>query len=342
MNTHEKGLTNRRYKCLNNLYTKSKYEAIFMNFLHINNIQFEYEGKISEKSNHTYDFKVINKLGERIYIEIWGMMNFDNYTKTRIVKEQLYRSEGKNLISLEKKLFLKNINSINSYLVEIFIDKKIKTDNFSNKVNDLLVCEEYKLSKTYRVKFISPWGDEENVENELIKIIDTLNGVFPAYLDLPSSFRKIVSKRGVIYWMKKLGFETNLKEDGYWTLENILSEIEPIIKETGRFPNGIDLNPALLSAFKKHIGGVANYAKEQGYIITLEKHNGYWKPESAKIKVFNELNIICKKLVKFPCMRWFRDNHYHIHNYLCAYHNDYSEFAIILGFDPKTRKRIDD
>ena len=115
-------------------YVNSGNEYIVDEFLSANKIPHEVNGRISNLTKHSFDFKI-----DDYYVEIWGFENSDKerckrYQEKRKIKEELYKSLNLKLISIEKEIFGQPLEKINSYLVNLFsnIKKDIKEIDIKN------------------------------------------------------------------------------------------------------------------------------------------------------------------------------------------------------------------
>ena len=158
-------------------YVKSQYELLFDNILNFNNVDYDYESLISNKSlkKYKYDFKVINLNGEDIYIEIWGYNEKHTtergylYNKKRLDKVKLYKKLNLRLIEIDGHKFLNGslkyvYKSISKILLKNKIIKKIKSISKIGSIN-LLNAKLY---------------DEKSLKKDLEKVVKYY-GHLPAY-----------------------------------------------------------------------------------------------------------------------------------------------------------------
>ena len=78
---------------------KSSPELIIDNFLFNNKIHHIYDGNIAD-TNHKFDFYIP---GANLYIEYWGLERFEKYKNRTIIKLELYKKLGLNLLSIYPK-----------------------------------------------------------------------------------------------------------------------------------------------------------------------------------------------------------------------------------------------
>lgn len=179
-------------------YVRSNYELLFDNFLSYNNIKHEVGKQIivTDERNFCYDFKLVFK--EKIYyIEIWGYSdNISNiekqYNDKRIIKEEFYKINNLNLISIENKIFLKNYYEIYSYFKNLIL---IYDENIIIKDIDI----EYFIYGYYYTK--------ERLFNELHEIVKNNNGVLPNI-----GYFIEIKNNTIIYQIKKHGGINKIKE----------------------------------------------------------------------------------------------------------------------------------
>lgn len=122
-----------KYISPDNHCVDSSYELLLDWYLWTRNIKHDVHGLISKSHLYKYDFKIPN-----FYIEIWGYMGKDKrhiqYIKNRKIKENLYKSLGFKLISIEKNVFNKSLKNIEFYFDELFkkygFNTKIKNKNY--------------------------------------------------------------------------------------------------------------------------------------------------------------------------------------------------------------------
>lgn len=152
------------------------------------------------------------------------------------------------------------------------------------------------------------WKDFDNVREELLPICKKL-GKFPTmeYLNKTgkNGLRRAIQKYGGIHEVaKRLGYETEETEYGYWTdSKSVEKELLPICKKLGKFPTYDYLRSngkgGLASAISKH-GGTYKFAKRLGYEVGETEH-GYWTDFD---NVKKELLPICKELHRFPTLTY--------------------------------------
>lgn len=87
---------------------------------------------------------------------------------------------------------------------------------------------------------------EENIIKEYKKIIEEI-GYFPSNIELIKIKRfglmkALTKNNGPNYFRRKMGYEIIQQDFGYWTIENIINELEKIIKNIGHFPTYSELD----------------------------------------------------------------------------------------------------
>ncbi len=243
----------------------SSYEVILDNFLYLNNIPFQYEGKIVENKRYKYDFKIND-----IYIEIWGYQNqadyrSELYNKKRILKEKVYKENNLKLISIEYNLFEKNTDKINEYLIKLMKEYNIKQSDF--------YCEN--ISKlTYFNSFDKEEEYMKDLRNECIKRgFDTIpkftwwveNGFCSQITFLSKNGKKL----SVL--AKEFGLKLKTKPKFYWNDFSIIeNEFINLCNIFGKFPTAKQLlsvgRSDLIHAAERHHGGLISIKIKMGYI----------------------------------------------------------------------------
>jgi len=310
--------TNHNFKTISGNIVKSSYEVILDNFLFLNNIKYEYEGKILDSYNYLFDFKV-----QDYFIEIWGYRKSkaykigEKYTETRLKKEKLYNSKNLKLISLDYDFFTRNIEEIYRDLKSIFKINYIKFNNFySGDFSKLLYFENF--------------GKEE-ILNELINYFHKL-GIkkFPSKKWwCKNGFQRHISfldnhKITISYILKRF----NIKESNtnilnkFRNWKEVKKELSKIISNSSSFPTQkflIDNNhKSLLKAIYKYHNGLEACAIKMNFSLK-NKSNCYWRNfENLK----RELSPIIDDNEKFPTTNYLRKiNREDILNAVYKYHN---------------------
>lgn len=88
---------------------RSSYERQVADFLFENDIEYEYEPKID--GPYIPDFKI----GNNIFIEVWGMLGIDDYKHRKEQKMKYYNTEEMNIISIIPT----DMNSLKSKFLEV-------------------------------------------------------------------------------------------------------------------------------------------------------------------------------------------------------------------------------
>ena len=156
---------------------------------------------------------------------------------------------------------------------------------------------EYELER----KPLNYWT-EETIIKELEEVIKELDH-FPTQEELTEIRRTDLSvaisrHNGIIHFRKLMGYELDAKPPGYWTEENIIKELEVIIKEIGHFPTSKELTKIGKSSLVSQIirrNGFFHFRELMGYEFE-RKPNGYWTEET----IIKELEEVINKLNYFP------------------------------------------
>ena len=163
-----------------------------------------------------------------------------------------------------------------------------------NYFRDKMGCERLRKSPGY-------WTGE-NIMSELKLVIEEL-GHFPSQKKLIKMGKSglstaMIRNGGFNYFRDKMGCDIIKKSPGYWTEENIMSELKMVIDELGHFPINDDLNKmgksGLSFAISEH-GGYNYFREKLGYKI-LKQSNGYWTEEIT----ISKLEPIVEELGHFP------------------------------------------
>lgn len=226
-------------------------------------------------------FKKFRKiLGYNLYIKPVGY-----WTDTNIIDE------------IKKVITISNVFPTWKYLYSV------KRGDLANAINENGGSNKFRKLMGYNllVKPDGYWTDE-TILLEIKTIIEQTN-VFPNISYIYSSrmdlYNQLRLHGGINKFRKLLGYDI-IKErtkQGYWSEENIISELNNIIKQKGYFPSYYeltDINSSLLNAIQKN-GGVVEYRKKLGHII-LCYPKGYWTEE----KRVNILRKIVSDLGHFP------------------------------------------
>lgn len=147
------------------------------------------------------------------------------------------------------------------------------------------------------------WNDT-NIINELKLIIEIINH-FPTEFELRNLNKRslaggIYRNGGISKFQKILGYESKHKPEGYWTDENTISELEPIIKELGHFPSATELTKMkrddLINVITTN-GGTIYFRKKCGFSSSIQeiykfKLNVYINKRGRKTEQFIKEIII--------------------------------------------------
>lgn len=305
------------FKTLSGNIVKSSYEVILDNFLFLNNIEYEYEGKILDNYNYLFDFKI-----KDYFIEIWGYRKSEShkinkeYSESRIKKEQLYNSENIKLISFNYDFFTRNIKEICDDLENVFKTNHVKSSNFY--AGDLS-----------KISYFENFGKEE-VLKELVDYFYKQDiDIFPSKKWWKENgFQKHISfldnhKITISYILKKFNIkESNInKPNKFKNWEETKRELQKIHSYIGDFPTQKYLidnnNGSLVKAIYKYHGGLSNIALRMGFSVE-NKPNGYWLDFDNLKK---EINFIIKINGRFPTTNYLREiNRDDIVNAIYKYH----------------------
>lgn len=293
------------FKTLSGNIVKSSYEVLLDNFLFLNNIEYKYEGKISNEHNYLFDFKIND-----FFIEIWGFRSLDihnnttkKYKKSREKKEKLYKSENLKLISLNYDFFTRNTKKIYEDLKHIFKIHHIKFSDFY--VGDLS-----------KLSYFEHYGKEE-VLKELIDAFDKLEvSKFPSKKWwTQNGFNRHISfldrnKISIPYILNRFNIKDshmNNKPNKFKNWELTKKELQKIYLDIGKFPTQkflIENNKqSLVKSIYKYHNGLTGVALRMGF-SPKNKPLGYWLDfENLK----KEITLIINENKKFPTTNYLRE-----------------------------------
>jgi hypothetical protein len=285
----------RMYKNIKGELVLSTYEAKVTNFMHINKLPYDTEGYINKNSRRRYDIITVDKNGNDVYIEIWGMIKTDVYEKNRKIKEDIYSKEKKILISIEYTLFNNSTAEIYRLLTELMSKYNIKNKNFAKNINDInnyVAYGRYDILKELK---------DYCIKNKLNKFPSAKEWYTYGYKKHIIFLNK--HKYNLYDVAKELGFEPNIKKRNYWdNPTNIIRSLQKIIDKLGKFPSTDEIgknNTSLSNVITKK--GIKYWAKKMGYKTrnqtTGRKGHRYWaNPKNIK----KELQFLINSLGKFP------------------------------------------
>ena len=125
------------YRLSNGYYVRSSLEVKFANFLIHNNLPFEVDKVIDNKSRKKfrYDFLLYNISREPIYIEIWGMeshsMHKSTYKKKQKAKKAFCKRRNLKLVNISSYHFeKKSFKDLQDFFKKILKENKIKLNKF--------------------------------------------------------------------------------------------------------------------------------------------------------------------------------------------------------------------
>ena len=205
-------------------YNQSSYEYIVAQFLLNNNISYKRNQNPfpdSEK-NFMSDFAIYPKFSKEVHIEVWGL-GTDEYQETKIEKQKLYNKYSNNieLISLEKSLFRKRYDSIQSVLI--------------NKLGKLLDMDLLQVENDYIIPKVL--SDNEILE-ELLRYSEDKK-TLPKYEDLrglrkEKLFDEAVKRYGsYMAFASKYNLKTHGKTKGFWNEKEVFEQLAKVVETFG-------------------------------------------------------------------------------------------------------------
>jgi len=140
------------------------------------------------------------------------------------------------------------------------------------------------------------------IKEELQSIIYNINH-FPSTTELIKLHKSdllggIQNHGGINVFRNSFGYTSIQNTKGYWTEDVIVTQLQSILKNIGRFPSQLELkriDSKLCSAIGEN-GGLYLYRKKCGFTEPLKKPNGYWTEDN----ILKELSILIKKTDRFP------------------------------------------
>lgn len=237
-------------------YVNSSYEYLLDEFLSKRGIPHSTNDYINkELSNFKYDFKI----GD-VYIEIWGYTKRSSsersktYADKRLKKEEFYKQQQLNLLSLNESLFEQPIEDIEQELERIFKEMGI---------SDIPTTEDNTIKN-----LVNPncyWTHDKIVEE--IESVKADLGRYPETKDLKEIGRSdlyyaIKEHGGSVKFKKLLGGNLRVQ----WTDELIEQKLREVIADHGSLPSQIILQkgyPALNKAVSTH-GGMIHWRQRLG------------------------------------------------------------------------------
>jgi transposase len=169
-----------------------------------------------------------------------------------------------------------------------------------------------KLGLRPRWKPFGYWEDFENLKRELENVIEEL-GRFPSQAELnrmgrSSIYYAICKHGGAQRVAERLGYKLGYRPPGYWTLENLKKELEPIVEKLGYLPSQKELKKMgrgdIAYAIQRR-GGYAKVARELGFEPKWSgKPLGYWNNPENVDRAYDELK---KKHGRVSCVMFERE-----------------------------------
>ena len=204
---------------------RSSMEALFDNFLYINNIKHEPDIVVKKSSGKYYrcDFKVLDEKNKIQYIEIWGWeeKGQSEYNKRKARKKYFYKKNNIQVKSLNSKFFYGVSTAEN-----IFEDLKIWTIKNNIKTKKFKKFDENFDLFTYSVL------DKDYLISNILSLCKKLKR-FPSYDEIKKKLNKQIFYLLVFYGgSQKLSKELGYSMDriyGNLTNDELLKEFEKIV-----------------------------------------------------------------------------------------------------------------
>ena len=137
---------------------KSVGEAVIANYLYKNGIEYKYEKiykeLIEDRKEYRPDF-TINHAGEEIYIEYFGLSNYESeetkeYQKIRKIKEEYHSKRHNKFIKID---YVKGENIINTLETELIkLEVPLKKQNIIDMYSEIL--DQNPTSEMYRLRYL--------------------------------------------------------------------------------------------------------------------------------------------------------------------------------------------
>lgn len=302
------------YKTKDGHLVRSKNEAVFDNILKLLNIEHYVDGHIcKEQYNYRYDFLIKAINNKDVYVEIWGYDEqstndkskvsntykqlIQNYRDNKKLKISVYKNLGYSLIEIYPEILNNNIKITFDKICRILLSNGI--------IKEIPKIEKEDLSNfiTYEIYEV------DNLINEVKSIIDEL-GYFPTSRDLQNLNKKYLIDRiliaGGFPYIKKLMNAQSKIKILKWSKEEIISELNRIKEESGKYPYLIDIMNNNMSLY----GGVLRNGGTSQFREFLS--NDRIASNQLKPKTIEELDNILKNHLKnlntIPTIRYFEDN----------------------------------
>jgi len=234
------------------------------------------------------------------YIELWGYPQrkhrvLDAYNKKRGKKEEFYKKQKLNLISIEgRSLQRGRIEEVEEYLDTLFSELGFDiTKKHEFNFNVLHKCSGYHINEQLVIdKIQKEWDMQGAFPTQRTNTTPGLN-------DLVQQFG------GWPYFREKMGAE-QWKPEHKWSLDEIFKQLKNICITLGRFPKSSEVPNDLLTAIynchyiERH--DLNWYRDNLGYSIE-RKSIGYWANDD---NIESEILILIKEYGKFPTNTFLR------------------------------------
>lgn len=181
--------------------------------------------------------------------------------------------------------------------------------------------------------YYQKWN-EELVKDELKKVINDISH-FPTYSELEilkkhSLSFNIVKYGGINKFRTLFGYDLIRQQNGYWTYENIIKEIQNIIDKTGHFPTDAelkDIKKSKLSNIIHSYGGITKFRTLMKYELSY-KPDGYWTNES----IIKKLKEVISELGHFPTHSEFKSINIRGLEHAISEHGGFTKFRKLMGY----------
>lgn len=274
-------------------FVRSFFEVLLDEYLFSREIEHTPEVRPFKDNRLRCDQKVGN-----YYIELWGYSEVTVYEKRRKEKEELYRRHGLRLISIEKKLFLTTVRTI-----EERFDDLLAPLGFSVSKKKPFSMRSIARAVTY------PWN-EETVRTHIGSYVSRY-GEFPTQTKLNgagmSGFAARIRQFGGFPYFRSLMEFSRWQPKRKWNEENITARLSGICERLGRFPKDSELSSDLRNAIRKNSADGSHklnyYRQKLGYPITKE-YTGHW----TEYTIEKELKRIVGANGVFPTNSFLREH----------------------------------
>lgn len=284
------------YRSLDGHYLQSSYECLFDNILFKYGIKHEIHGKISNKYQYRYDFKIHNT-----FIEIAGYDEIEHpeYHRRLKAKLEVYKILKLKYIVIPKNTFGLCISRIESTVIEIL-----------KSIFHKLLRPNPKPANWANIIPVTHWADIENVKTELMPLVEKY-GRMPLDKELRKENKTpliygIYRFHGSLYELgKSINIPVLYKPKGHYTERNAIEEYKHLSIKAGYFLSQKHLQQkryyGLAGYISKH-GGYHNIRKLTGLLFTSKRlPYGYYTYEKAQ----EEYKKLCLEAGKFLSSKEF-------------------------------------